>query len=154
MDYEVVNMLKDRFFRGAIAGVIAGIPMNIWSYFAYYTNITEIRFVDWAAILIYGHKPTTLIQLIFAQFIQFIWVGFLGVLFAYAVPIITSRGVLLKGAFYGLFVGFAVYSITTILKVQYLAKTPFDNAISNHIGGLIWGIVMAEVLRRMSKVNI
>ncbi|PKM88899.1 MAG: hypothetical protein CVU87_06470 [Firmicutes bacterium HGW-Firmicutes-12] len=147
-------MLKDRFFRGAIAGIIAGIPMNIWSYFAYYINITEIRFADWAAILVYGHKPTTIIQLLFAQFVQFIWIGFLGFVFAYLVPIITSRGVLIKGACYGLFVGFAVFSIATMLKVQYLTKTPLDNAISNYIGALIWGIVMAEVLRRMSRAKV
>jgi len=150
----VVDILKDRFFRGAIAGVIAGIPMNIWSYFAYYINFTQMRYVDWAAVLVYGDRPTVFLHLLFAQLVQFLWVGFLGATFAYLIPIITSRGVLIKGAFYGVFVGFVVYSITTILKVQYLAQTSFETSISNYLGGLIWGIVMAEVLLIMSRSEV
>lgn len=127
--------------------------MNIWSYFSYYINFTDLRFVDWAAVLVYGDKATTLTQLLLGQFVQFLWLGFLGVVFVYLVPIITSRGVVIKGAFYGVFVGFAVYSVSTMLKVQYMAKTSFETSASNYIGGFIWGIVTAEVLRRFSRVK-
>lgn len=140
--------MVDRVFRGAISGIVAGLIMNIWSYISYsILHITTLRFIDWAAILINGTRPVGLVQDIFALFLHFIWVSFLGVVFALLVPYVTSRGYILKGLGYSWITGFLMYSVTTMFQVPSLYKAPFNTTVSNFIGAAIWGIGLAVVLK-------
>jgi len=92
----------DRFFRGFIAGVIGGLAMNTWSLVSFHIlNFTDRRFLDWAAVILYGHLPNTIFQAVYAQLIQLLWVGLLGIVFAFLIPTVTSRGYLIKGLYHG-----------------------------------------------------
>jgi uncharacterized membrane protein YagU involved in acid resistance len=147
---EVTKLNMDRFFRGFIAGISGGLAMNVWSFFSYYVlNFTDKRFLDWTSVILYGHLPNSVLEAVYALLIQILWVGLLGILFAYLVPVITSRGYLLKGAIYGLLMGFIIYAVTTVYKVPNLTTFNLATVFSNHIGGLIWGLTMAYVLYRL-----
>lgn len=138
----------DRLYRGAIAGVIGGIVMNSWSFLSYHVlHFTTRRFTDWMGVVVYGDLPRTLPETLYALMLHLVWVGLLGVLFAYIIPRITSRGYLLTGAFYGLASGIIIYAIPTLLRTPYISEFPFKTTISNHIGAIIWGFTMAQVLR-------
>jgi hypothetical protein len=138
----------DRFFRGLVAGIAGGVAMNIWSAFAYYILKLPIRrFIDWAGIVLYGDYPHTVYESLFALLMQILWVGLLGVIFAYMIFQATSRGYLIKGAFFGIISGFFIYAIPTLLGSKHLATTSFTTVISNHFGGLIWGLTTAQTVR-------
>jgi len=140
----------DRFYRGFVAGVVGGLAMNVWSLFSYYIlNFSEQRFLDWASMIIYGSLPTSTFQIVYAQIIQLLWVGLLGIIFALLIPAITSRFYLGKGVIYGLMSGFIIYAITTLFRTPNLVIFSTTTVLSNHIGGIIWGLTMAYVLRRL-----
>lgn len=144
----------DRFTRGLLAGIVAGIPMNIWSLAAYYTDLSNQRLLDWGSIMVFGHYPQNIIQLIVGQISQLLWVGFLGVLFSFLVPIVTSQFFLLKGIFYGFITGFIIESIPFLLQTKYLAVTSTGTSLSNAISSFIWGATLAIVLRLLNKEKI
>jgi len=82
----------DRYHRGLVAGMIAGIPMNIWDLISYhYLRFSELRYLDWSAVTIFGHLPKGNAEIAFALISHFFWVGFLGMIFAFLIGKITSR---------------------------------------------------------------
>jgi len=140
----------DRFFRGFIAGVAGGIVMNVWNFFSYYVlDFAQIRYLDWASMILYGRLPHSVLDAAYALLIQILWVGLLGIIFAYFVPVITSRGYLFKGVIFGLSLAFIIYAVTSLYKVPNLTTFSSATVISNHIGGLLWGLTMAYVLHRL-----
>jgi uncharacterized membrane protein YagU involved in acid resistance len=84
---------------------------------------------------------------------QVLWVGFLGVLFAFLVPEVTSRGYLGKGIFFGIVSGFIIYAIPVLFRVPNLAVFSTETVISDHVGGVIWGLTMAYVLRLLDTTQ-
>ena len=82
---------------------------------------------------------------------QIFFAGFLGVVFAYLVKQITSRGFILKGAFFSLITGFFIYAVPTFFKIPVLSDLTLRNVISNHLGGVLWGITTAYMLQRLDQ---
>lgn len=138
----------DRFLRGLIAGIIGGIAMNIWSLIAVTLfNWQILRFIDWAAVILYGNLSTSHSEGLFALVMQILWSGTLGIIFAFLIPHIKSNRFLIKGAVFGVIVGFITYAIPTLLQMPILKEHSFISVVSNHIGGLIWGLTMAQTLK-------
>ena len=143
----------DRFFRGMTAGMLGGILMNAWSFFSYsMLHFTTMRFVDWTGIVLYGHPPIGFGQTLYALFFHLFWAGFLGVIFAFAVPIITSRGLLFKGIFYSLICSFLIYAVPRLYQMPQFKTTLFKTTLSNNIGAIIWGASLALTLLFIEKV--
>jgi uncharacterized membrane protein len=142
----------DRFFRGFIAGFVGGIAMNLWTLVALNVlNWEIIRFVDWAGVIVFGDLPRNHIQGVIALALQFLWVGTLGIIFAFLIPQVTSQAYLLKGLLFGVTVGFIIYAIPTLFQMPILAEHSTATVVSNHIGGAIWGVVMSKTLHLLDK---
>lgn len=132
--------------RGFIAGVIAAIPMNIWSFISYnLLKFTEIRFLDWAAIFLFGTLPKSGIQVAMGLVFHFLWAGFLGTIFAYIFPETNARWYVGKAVIYSLLVAFFQYAISVLYSIPNLKILPTTTVISNHIGGIIWGFTLGWV---------
>lgn len=145
----------DRFFRGLIAGITGGIIMNIINLFSFYVlHYSERLFHDWASVLLFGHLPENLVQNVIAIFTQLLWAGFLGIIFAYLIPYVTSRGYLIKGAFWGSITGFLQYALAILLRMPYFDKVATGTVVTQTIGGLVWGLVLAYMLCRLDKAPI
>jgi hypothetical protein len=142
----------DRFFRGLIAGMAGGAVMNIWSFISYdLLNFTNVRFIDWSAVFIFGDRPGNFIETIMALVSHILWSGFLGILMAILFSYFTSRGYLIKGAFFGFITGFIIYAIPVLFNVQLLEFKETATAASNMIGGILWGLTTAYVLRLLDS---
>ena len=140
----------DRFFKGFFAGLLAGIPMNIWSLFSYHTlNFGEIRFLDWMGVILYGTLPETFAEQAYALFVQVLGLGVLGILFAYLLVQTTSRWYIGKAIIYSAAVSFAAYALPALFQMPYLSTMPLSAVVSNHIGALIWGVGLGYTLKRM-----
>lgn len=142
----------DRFFRGLVSGIIGGVFMNIWSLFSYHIlRFSQRRFLDWSSVLLFGHLPHNWLEAGYALIYQLLWSGLLGAVFAFLIrELSTSRGLIIKGVFFGAVSGFVIYSFAVMFKIPSLDHTPFNTAVSNHIGGIIWGLVTAYSLKKMS----
>lgn len=142
----------DRFFRGLLAGMIGGVTMNIWSLIEVSIFSLEIvRFIDWASIFLYGDLPRSHTEGLVALFMHVLWTGLLGVIFAFLIPQITSRGYLIKGVVYGVLVGFITYAIPTMFQMPMLKETSLTTVLSNISGGIIWGLILAQTLRWLDR---
>lgn len=141
----------DRTTCGFLAGIIGGIAMNIWNLIDYYVlHITQIRFLDWFIVLATLDKPTNAYMAVIGLILQItVWDGFLGILFAHLVPLITSKGIVYKSTLYGVLLWFIFKTIVNLYNVPVLSgMQPFPGGLSNLLAIILWGIVLGVVLKR------
>lgn len=144
--------LNDRFTRGVIAGTIAGLALNVETLTFYYlVKVTTLRWLDWAAILAFGRRPANLQETIVAYFMQLAFSSFLGVIFAYLTPKISSQNYYLKGLFFGLAVLFILLAIVHLFKVPGLIYQSFGNILTSIIAVISWGLMVAFGLDYLDK---
>ncbi|HBV86256.1 hypothetical protein [Desulfosporosinus sp.] len=145
-------ILEDRFTRGFIAGLIGGVGSLAWGLFSKsILKFTELLYTDFASILIYGNKASSFIEKAFAQFVVFGFWGLGGILFILLIPYLTSKNLIFKGAFWGAFIWFASYVITLLFKVKGLEIISVNTSISQLIGGLIWGGLLAIAIKYLDR---
>lgn len=151
------DKVKDRFVRGFIAGVIAGIAMNILNYILFYLlHFTSLRQLDYAAIALFGHKATNLLEAIMGQVSQLFFSGALGVAFAYLITEINSKYSLFKGLIFSISVWFTVFTTGLLFKVPHLVQPPTNTVLSNLLGATVYGLALPLILSwldRKSKIE-
>lgn len=143
--------LSDRFIRGFIAGIVGGIVLDILDVISNRLKIDELTYFDWAGIAIYGSKPDNLLEWIVAVFGQLLLTGFLGIVFAYFIPHVTSKNIIIKGGIFGLFIWFAFFVIPLLFKINKLIETNADSAASDAVTGFVYGVIVALTLYRLDK---
>lgn len=143
----------DRTFRGLIAGNIAAIVMNIWNLIDYYFfHITNLRFLDWIAVLASGEKPESIFEVIVDLILVMVWDGVLGIIFAHLLVKITSRGMIIKACIYSTLLWFIFRTIAVLYKINpLLAGQNFPGRLSNLLSALLWGIILGWVLKKFDK---
>ncbi|WP_238492460.1 hypothetical protein [Desulfotruncus alcoholivorax] len=121
--------------------------MNVWDMISNrFLHFGSFRYLDWAAMMIYGELPENMAETIVSLITQILWSGFLGIILSFLFLTITSRGYLIKGAFYGFIVSFILFSIPVLFQVPHLYQTGPNTQLSNVIGAIIYGLVTAAVL--------
>lgn len=142
----------DRFARGFIGGLTGGIVKIGWGFFAYYIlHFTKLQFADWASVLIYGRKAATTAEFVVATIAYLVFVGLLGIVFAYLITAINSRNYLFKGVMYGIFLGLIFYSLPILFKIPQLMRMELNTVISFWVGDIIWGLTLAQTLRWLDQ---
>ncbi len=139
--------MKDRFTRGFLSGVIAGIPTLIFSLVAFVLHWTTLRWSSFAAILIYGRKSGNLSEEIFATLAVFVLCGILGVIIAFVIPKLTSANYLLKCWLLSIAFWFFAFTLTVLFKVPALLVIPGKTAVANFIEASLWGLVLGYCLQ-------
>lgn len=146
-------ILNDRLTRGFLAGLLGGIASLIWGIISkFIINFTDMLFGEFAAILVYGRPAVSLADNIFAQVAVFGFYGVCGIIFVFLIPLIKSENLLLKGCIWGTFIWFFSSIIALLFKVPGLAETKLNTSISQFLGGLLWGGVLAMTLRYFDKI--
>ncbi len=143
----------DRFMRGFTAGIAGGIAMNIWSLGVVtpILNWEVIRFIDWAAVIIFGDLPRSHLEAVTALLMHLVLVGTLGIVFAFLIPQITSGAYLFKGVLYGLVSTFIIYAISGLFQKPILTEQSLATVTANTVGAIIFGLVMVQTLRWLDK---
>ncbi|HHT49557.1 MAG TPA: hypothetical protein GXZ98_09730 [Firmicutes bacterium] len=142
----------DLFWKGFLSGSGSGIMLNLWGFFI--KNLLPVanrNYVDWTAVIISGVLPTTWYEFLYALITNLIWCGFLGILFAYLLPKLTSDRFLLKGAIYGFMIGFLIHGSAILLRMPFFTMIPFRTSSSLAFGGLLWGVLTAALLRWLER---
>jgi len=139
--------MKDRFTRGFMAGVIAGLISAVWNLGSYYFNMSTLRFLDFAAILTYGRRTRNAWEAIFSWAATVFFYGLLGIIFVYLITLVTSENLFFKGSIYGITSWFTIYAITYLFKVPELSQISFLTTLSNFIGSVIYGVVLGYAVK-------
>lgn len=144
---------NDRFTMGFLGGTIGAVVMNILDYVSYYVfHFSRIRFLDYAAVVIYGSYPTSLKDTVFALIVQILFTAMLSIVFAYLFPVISGRNYLFKGWIFGIMAWFAIYAVGMLFDLPMFERILTNTAISHFIISSIYGIVLAISLKRMEAV--
>ena len=138
--------MTDRFTRGLIAGVVASIPAFIINMIAFSFELTTLRWAGFAGHFLYGHKPETMGEEVFAVLGVFFFSGLLGIIFSYLLPHLSSQNYLLKGVVFSLTVWFVSFAITFLFQVPGLQDVPLKTVVTNFVSALAWGVVLGYVL--------
>lgn len=145
--------MKDRTYFGFLAGIIADIPQTVINLISYYSNFSQRRLLDEMAIILFSNKAMDITQTITAITARIIFAGILGILFAHLMKYLTEEHYLFKGWVYGSIVMGLIYSATSLFKIPELMYTHTYTVISNFITSSIYGLVLAESLKRLLRVR-
>jgi hypothetical protein len=147
-------MMNDRFTNGLIAGLVAGVVMSIFDLISHFVlGITEILYLDWAAVLILGYRYSTFLEAVIGQIGQLFFSAIMGVLFAFLLALTSSRYYWLKGWVYGLVVWFGAYAVVKLFQVTPLIPIKPDTVLSDMVTASVYGLVLAEALRRLENTE-
>lgn len=138
----------DRTLNGFISGLIGSLPMNIINLILYHFKFTQIRFLDWASIILTGDIPRNTFDLIYSIIIQIFWSGSLGIFVAFLVLLTTSKWYLIKGIIYSFFIGFTLRAVVVIFQIQGLDKVSTQTSLFNFMSVSIWGLTTMYMLHR------
>ena len=134
------DKLTNGFVQGLIAGIISSaIDLILVGWFKF----GNIRFLDYAGVHIYGFKPGTLGEKFFAQIIQLIFSGFLGIIFVYWIDKVRKMNLWFKGLIFSMGVWFLVYTITILFELKPLNKISLESTLENFLTSLIFGLTIA-----------
>jgi hypothetical protein len=144
----------DRTFKGFIAGIIGAIPLNIINLLCYYVfKIVDIRYADWASIIMTGSKPNNTSDLIFSLIVQFCWSGLMGMFMALLIPQLTSKSYWAKSIIYSFFISFLFRGIVVVYQVPGLYKVSTLTSTINNITGILWGLVTMYILKKLDDIK-
>ncbi|SHH15400.1 DUF6789 family protein [Desulfosporosinus lacus] len=146
--------MKDRTYYGLFAGFIAGILQAILNLISYYFNFAQIRILDWMAIIIFGDKPMDSLQTVIALVARIFFAGMLGIVFAHLMKYLNDEHYLLKGWIYGILVMGLLYGVTSLLQVPQLIYTHTYTVISDFVTSSVFGLVLAESLKRLLRERV
>jgi len=139
--------LKDRFLNGCIAGSLSGLVASLFDYlFVSYFKFGTIHLIDFAGVFIFGSRPQTLGEKIFAQFGVLVFTALIGILFVHLILKISSRYLLWKGLISGILLWFFVYALVELYKVPHFHRTSLASSMENTIIAMIYGFVLSALL--------
>jgi hypothetical protein len=140
--------INDRLTRGFVAGAGAEIIRLLIGLAIINLGLRiQLKYLDFASVMIFGHKPQGVGEAIFGEVAVIGWTGILGIAFAYLIPHISSLNYRFKGALYGAAIWFAVYAVTILYKVSELSNIDITTALFNEVLGMVWGILLVEALK-------
>lgn len=142
----VMSLLNDRFTRGFIAGLIGCVPNIIFNHSVYYLKLSKLRYLDFASVFVYGHKPNGTLETLFAFIVALFFTSALGIVFVHLIPFFSNRNIVFKGMLFSAGTWFLLYAATILFSVPELEHTDLLTAVCNLIGAIIWGLALAYSL--------
>lgn len=149
-----MSRTDERARNGFVAGAIAGVIMSVLDVVLLGLGFVEIPYYDWGASLVLGFRARTLAQIAVGQIAHVLFAGGLGVVFAYILRAVSSANYLCKGWLYGVFVWFSVHVIVNLLAFEPLRPIGVSTGLSDFVTASVYGLVLAETLRRMSPERV
>lgn len=144
--------MAEKLIRSFVAGVLGGIVKDILDFISYYVlHFTNYRYLDFAAQILYGNEPKFWWDLTFAQIIELIFCGLVGILYNTVIPKNTNRNYLIKGWLYGVTVWLFLCTMGMIYRIPYFSNPPWQTTNSDFITSSIYGVVLAWSLRLLDK---
>lgn len=143
--------MDDRVTQGFISGIGGALPEMIFTLTLYGLHLIRFRYMDFAAILAFNHRPKGLFQSIIAEVIVWLFLGLLGAVFSLTTKHIASDNLVLKSALFGTYSWFFIYGIVTLYKVYPFYPILFPTSFAHLIGGLIWGFSMGWLYSLFNK---
>lgn len=149
--------MNDRFILGGIAGGTSAIIQYLFGMTAKALGLTDRTFGDFAEAMV-AHKECEGLFDVIMGFVSHTIVGLLfGIIFAYLLQQISSKGYLIKSIFYGAIIWFILESFGSIFKIPNFTEVPPAAQFFTLLGSIIYGILTAYILKYLqdkSSINV
>lgn len=145
--------MQDKFLHGMITGVLASIPQAVVSLTAYWLKLSNIRFQDFSAVFIFGHRSTGLLESLHAEAGVLIFSGLVGIILMLVFPQISSKYYILKTWFFGMTVWYFSFAIAILFQVPTLTYIDLSSAIVTFIGSSLWGVSFGIVSMKIAQLD-
>jgi len=137
---KVINP-RDRFARALIAGVFSSVILFGLNLFSYYVlHLSERRYINYSALMIFGRKFNNLFEAILSSIAQIGFAAGLIVIFSYLILKEKRENNLWRGLFIGFGSWFSIMSFSYIIGIHEKLPINIGSAISFMVTSLIWGI--------------
>lgn len=147
--------MKDRFYNGFLSGILGGIIPFIFNFAALELGFSTFVWAHYMGLFIMGEKPEGITEMIFFVIMQFAFMGVLGAVFAFIIPYISSKHLILKGIIYGTTIWFILLSIPYLLQLPAVENAPLKSVISSLIAVILWGTALSLILKKLdSRIKI
>jgi len=143
--------LSDRLTREFTAGLLGRVAMIVPDYILFLERFSHLRYLEWAGAVIYGHRPDTLAEAVFAEAAHLFFAGMVSIPVAYLISSSTSVNLSFKGWFYGVAVWFGLFALSALYKIPGIGKIPLGSAVSNCLGASVYGLVSAAALAWLER---
>lgn len=144
--------MMDRFTRGFAAGAVVGMLVDLLSLLTYNLfGFTQWRFIDFAGLIILGRRPAGAGEIIVSVLGQVGFSAAVGIIFAYLLPLTTSRNYMLKGWFFGVMILFSIYSTFHLFQIPQLLQLDLGTVITNMVKASLFGLGLAWLLARLDS---
>ena len=141
--------MKDRMVAGGVAGLIGAAVQNIYSYVMVGLNLAQFTYSDFATSVLTNRVYSDSLGLV-AGFVAYLSVGvILGILFAYLISATSNDYLYVKGLFYGFILWFLLTGFGTAFRLPAFLNLPPVSTLSILVGGLIFGVITAFVLKQL-----
>lgn len=147
------NILQDRFTRGFIAGLLAGIcGALVWNLISRYVlHFATLSYWDFAAGIIFRKAISNMGEAIYSFFTVKLFFALLGIIFAFLTKNIRSNLLIFKGWIFGVTLWFFIYSMIAIYKIPILTNTTPQTCCSHFIEASVWGVMSGYFLNLLNK---
>lgn len=145
------DFLKDRLTRGFIAGAAGWPPQIAFTATMFKLRLTKLRYLDFAAVLTFNHRPQGWPEVLFAEAIVIIFLGVLGIIFSLLIPVLSSKNIFFKGWLYATFTWFAIYAAMTMYELKHIYPVDTMTAFYSLVTASVWGIAMVGVFLFLDK---
>lgn len=135
--------LRDRLLRGFIAGILAGIVLDVTNIVSFSFGITELSFLDWSSAFFFGFRPTSSLGVVFPVLLHLFFAGLAGVLFVYFLAGVKRGNPYLKGVLFSLAVWVSIGAVNQILTGKPVPPLDSGTLISNIVAITAYGLVLA-----------
>ncbi|HBF38701.1 MAG TPA: hypothetical protein DDW50_15460 [Firmicutes bacterium] len=140
---DKIGFMQDRFTQGIIAGIIGWFFQAVFTLSLFALKVSKLAFADFGAVLAFNHRAKGVLEFLLAEWIVLVMQAALGGVFAWWMKGIASANILIKGAFFGGFAWFTIFTIATLYKLPKIYPIGSGTAAIILTGSLIYGVMMA-----------
>jgi hypothetical protein len=140
--------INDTFTRGWISGTFGGLLGGIFGFLPHYIGISQMRFSDWLAILIFGRtQPFSLVEQIYSLIVSAGLTGVIGIIFAFLIPVINEENIYFKGWIIFVIPWWIIYLLTALAKTEGTLNLSVTTTVCDGITTSIIGLVSVYIYK-------
>lgn len=149
-------MLKDKYFVGFLAGLVAVIPMDVLDYLNYVILKTwgykHILYADYAsAALLQGHASKNLFEFMSGQLFHIIHCGMVGSLYVFMLYLTREPSNVFKGWLCGALTWFTAFLTGVYFRIELYVQAEMYTVLSDLLTSSLFGIVLAIAFYKLKQ---
>jgi hypothetical protein len=153
-DREGITLRSNKFMRGIITGIIAGLIKDIPSIIVHLLHSDVFpTYWDYTGMIGLGIVPNTALNIIFATVVELGFSMAVGISIVYIISKTKSHHYLIEGSFLGAAVWFSLRSIIWIFNVKDFAHPQMFAFIINFTTSIVYGLLIAYLDKLLQKAK-